>query len=247
LPPVIEVIEVSSDRVEVGDEVRLHATVIDQETPEDQLRFEWKAESGTFTGEGASVRWRAPSDVKTPADVTIELTVVELYGPVDTTGKQSENATTDKAPPIRVHNSQKEVGDLSLQFLSDFANSSLSAGVCLRNFSDTCPGKIEERDDIEDNRARYDILASSLSVRNVTANLSTGTAKSTIACSFTSRTKKCDIDDDLCIIGDVATGRGDCLLTAIYEKKGWWLCDSHYIGRLPASMRGFFSRVLSRP
>ena len=44
----------------------LTATVRDAETPVAQLKYEWKADAGTFTGEGASVKWRAPKGATTP-------------------------------------------------------------------------------------------------------------------------------------------------------------------------------------
>ena len=80
LAPVIEAVTLSSDRVEVDNDITLTANVTDAETPTDQLKYEWKAPAGSFTGEGATVRWRAPKDIKTPADYTITLTVTEVYG-----------------------------------------------------------------------------------------------------------------------------------------------------------------------
>ena len=86
LAPIVESISASSDRVEVDNEITLTAIVKDQETPVDQLKYEWKAPAGTFTGDGASVKWRAPKDVKTPADYEITLVVTELYGVPDSSG-----------------------------------------------------------------------------------------------------------------------------------------------------------------
>jgi len=226
----------------VDEEVTVTAAVKDQETPVDQLTFDWKADAGTFSGEGAVVKWRAPKDIKTPADYEIRLTVTETYGTPNSAGVRPQNVTTGSTPGIRVHNSPKELGDLSIQFLSDFANSSTSTSTCLGNFSDSCPGKVEERNDIDSNRVHYDILSSSLTLRSVTVASSRLTAKMTVACSFTSRTKVCDPGDKLCVVGDVGTARGDCILTGTYEARRWWLCDSHFAGRLADSMRHFFGR-----
>ena len=242
LAPVIDSIAVSSERVEVDSEVALTANVKDDETPVDQLKFEWKADAGTFSGDGPSAKWRAPKDIKTPADYQITLTVTEPYGIPDSSGVRPQNVTSVPGPSIRVHNSSKELGDMSVQFLSEFAKSSIPASECLRDFTDSCQGKTEERGDIEANRVHYDILDSSLTLRSVSANLGSGTAKVTVACSFTSKTKVCDPGDKLCVVGDVGTVRGDCILTGKYEDKRWWLCDSHFAGRLIGSMRGFFGR-----
>lgn len=238
--PVVDSITASADRVEVDSEITLTATVKDQETPIEQLRFEWKASAGTFTGEGPLVKWRAPKDLKTPADYEISLTITENYGTPDSSGRRPQNVTTATAPLVRVHNSPKELGDLSLQFLGDFANSSISASTCLRDFTDSCRGKAEEKNDIEANRAHFEILNSSLTLRSVNVASSGLSANMTVACSFTSRIKACDAGDKACVVGDVGTARGDCLLTGKYENRRWWLCDSNFAGKLLGSMRSFF-------
>ncbi len=240
--PIVESISASSDRVEVDDEVTLTASVKDQETPTEQLKFEWKADAGTFSGDGASVKWRAPKDIKTPADFEIRLTVTESYGPPDSSGVRAQNVTTASVPAVRVHNSPKELGDLSLRFLSDFADSSVPASTCVRDFSDSCRGKSDERGDIEANRVHFEILSSSLTLRSVTVASSGLTANMIVACSFTSKVKACDAGDKSCVVGDVGTARGDCILTGKYEDRRWWLCDSHFAGRLADSMRNFFAR-----
>jgi len=242
LAPVVESLTTSADRVEVDSEITLTATVKDQETPVDQLTFDWKAAAGTFTGAGASVKWRAPKDVKTPADYEISLTVTETYGTADSSGKRPQNVTTATAPSVRVHNSPKELGDMSVQFLTDFANSTTSTSTCLRDFTDSCKGKGEERDDIDSNRIHYQILSSSLALRSVNVASNGLSANMTVACSFTSKTLVCDPGDKFCVVGDVGTARGDCLLTGKYENRRWWLCDSHFAGKLLDSMRWFFGR-----
>jgi hypothetical protein len=242
LAPVIESITLSSDKVEVDSEITLTANVTDAETPIEQLKFEWKAPAGSFTGEGATVRWRAPKDIKTPADYTITLTVTEVYGAPNGSGVRPQNVSNATAPPVRVHNSNKELGELSIQFLSDFANSSIPASTCVRDFSDSCRGKAEERSDIESNRVHFDILSSSLTLRSVSVASNGLAANMTVACSFTSRIKVCDPGDKACVLGDVGTARGDCILTGKYEDRRWWLCDSHFIGKLAAGMRSFFDR-----
>src|SRR4051794_11233277 len=158
LAPVIESLTVSSERVDVDSEITLTASVKDEETPLDQLKFEWKADGGTFSGDGGSVKWRAPKNIRTPADYAITLTVTEPYGAPDSFGVRPQNVTTATAPAVRVHNSSKELGDMAMQFLSEFAKSSIPASDCLRDFTDSCQGKSEERSDIEANRIHYDIL-----------------------------------------------------------------------------------------
>jgi hypothetical protein len=241
--PVVERITADVDRTEVNTDVTLTASVKDEETAIDQLKFEWKADIGAFSGEGASVKWRAPADIPTPADTTITLTVTETYGAPDSFGVRPQNVTTAAAPPIRVHNSPKELGDMSVLFLSDFATSSTSTSTCLRNFSDSCPGKAEEKRDIDNNREYLEILSSSLNLRSVTVASSRLTAKMSVACAFTSRIVKCPPpgpDSSACVVGSVESVRGDCTLTGVYEQKRWWLCDSHFNGAPTAAVRRLF-------
>ena len=246
LAPVIDGITVGAERVEVDTDVALTAVVRDDETPLDQLTFEWKADAGTFSGDGASVKWRAPKDIKTPADYEIALTVTETYATPGSSGVRPQNVSTAKAPVIRVHNSPKELGDMSLQFLSNFANSSVSTSTCLRDFSDSCKGKVEEKIDIDNNRAYYLILSSSLELKSVSVGSNRLTANMTVACSFTSRIANCSPpgpNAPACtMVGSTESVRGDCNLTGVYEQKRWWLCDSRFAskGVLPLSMRGFF-------
>lgn len=218
----------------------MSAVVRDEETPAEQLKFEWTAAAGTFAGEGASVKWRAPNGIATPADYTITLTVTESYGVPDASGVRPRNVSTATAPVIRVHNSPKELGDIALKFLADFANSKISPSDCLRDFTDSCRGKSDERSDIEFNRGHFEILTSTLKLRNATVDSSGANANVTVACAFSSRITACDPGDSLCAVGAVSSVSGDCLLTGKYEQKRWWLCDSHFRGRLGAAMRGFF-------
>src|SRR5262249_55573893 len=111
-PPVINSIEVSSERTEVDTEVTVTAHVTDAETAIDQLKYEWKADAGTFSGDGASVKWRAPKDIETPKDYTIALTVTETYGTPNASGERPTNVVNGTSPAIRVHNSPKELVDM---------------------------------------------------------------------------------------------------------------------------------------
>jgi hypothetical protein len=236
--PVIESVTVSTERLEVGDEVTLSAAVTDAETPLDQLKFEWTAAAGTISGQGTSVKWRAPGNGSTPQDYTVTLTVTETYGAAGAT-----HIVTATSPTIRVHDSQKELGEMGVAFLTDFANSSIPASVCVRDFSDSCSGKTDELNDITENRSHFEIIGSSLRLRGVTISSNNVRANMTVACSFTSRIKKCDAGDSKCTVGSVGTVAGDCALTGVYEQKRWWLCDSTFSGSVvTAGFSSFFRR-----
>lgn len=239
--PVVESISSDVSRLEVGTEVIFTATVRDAETPISQLLFEWAADAGTFSGAGASISWRPPDNATTPADFVIRLTVREPYGTAPPGGERPEHRVTANSNPVRVHNSPKELGDMTMRFLGDFANSSVSPDTCVREFSDSCPEKAVERKEIEGNRRDYQILSSSLRLREVTVSSDRMHAQIRANCAFTSRVLACVPDTSVpnCSVGATERVDGDCLLTAIYERDRWWLCDSKFQGMLVPAMRGF--------
>lgn len=239
-PPVIESISAARQRIEVDEEVALAATVRDAETPIEQLIFEWAADGGTFSGQGPSVSWRPAADAATPGDVVVRLTVREMYGTAPPGGQRPEHRVTATSPAIRVHNSPRELGDLAMRFLSDFANSSVSADACVREFSDSCRGKEQERSDIEDNRRYYEVLSSSLRLREVTVAGDRLTGSMRVNCGFTSRIKECHSGIPNCSVGGIESVDGDCLLSAVYEQNRWWLCNSNFAGARLGVMRGLF-------
>lgn len=242
-PPVIAGIAVDPARVELNEEVSLRATVQDAETPPESLVYEWSADGGTFTGEGASVTWRPPSDAATPADFTLRLTVVERYGPPNASGQQAEHRITASSTPVRVHDSPKELREMSLRFLELFADSDKSADECLVDFSDSCRGKESEREDIEENREFYDIRSSSFDFDDVKISQDRMSARMVVECEFRSRVRKCPPDQPACVVGSTDEVSGDCRLTAIYENQRWWLCDSTFdADNVSAPLRFFGKR-----
>jgi len=125
LPPVISAITIQSTQAnapsgfaDLSEEVPVSATVTDAETPVGQLTYEWSATLGTFTGTGASVRWRAPASAATPATVTLTLKVTEAVSGAPGTQSSSKSAT------LSLHNSLKEISDMSYQFLVEFSQQS---------------------------------------------------------------------------------------------------------------------------
>lgn len=242
-PPTIDAITIGVERAEVTDDVAVTATVRDAETAITDLQFAWSADAGTFSGTGASVKWRPPTDRATPADYTMRLTVTETYGVADSSGVRPKNVVSaTSASSVRVHNSPKEIGDMSVGFLRDFATSAIPADLAVRDFSDTCRGKADERSQIADNRVNYQILASSLNLVNASIANSRITGNSKVACGFTSLIKACQPGRVDCTVGSTERVAGDCVMTAVYEQRRWWLCDSHFENgvRLPAAARAFF-------
>ena len=230
-PPQIKSIAVSDPRIEVGTPVTVTAVVEDAETPVANLTYAWTSSApGTFAGSGATVTWTAGADAKTPADYTLTLTVTERY----TSGGATLENKAAKDLPVHVNNSPKELADMSLRFLTNFANSKVSPDNCVSEFTDSCSGKKAELEDIEDNRHDYEIIASTLRSTGVSIAPSRTAATVHTFCSFTSKVITTQPRDEICQNGKCPLGSiqgpnsGDCFTTNVYQNGRWWLCESHF-------------------
>jgi hypothetical protein len=242
-PPVIESISVGAQRVEADTDVTVTAVVRDAETPVTELAFNWSADIGAFTGSGPSVTWRVPKGGTTPTEQSIRLALVETYGAAGQGGARPQHSVSGTSPTVRVHDSPKELGELALRFLNDFANSSVAPDAAVREFSDSCQGKRDERDDIADNRRDYQVLSSrlNLSSARVTAPWSRG--EMSVRCEFSSQIKNCPAGaPSHCRVGAVERVEGNCSMTTVYEQQRWMLCESRFDGQLLPVMRRFFGR-----
>jgi hypothetical protein len=242
-PPQIKSITFSDTRIEVGTPVTLTAVVEDAETPVANLDYRWSSETGTFSGNTAVVTWTPGSDAKTPADYVVTLTVAETFpsGAATLENKATSTATA------HVNNSAKELADLSVRFLTDFATSSVPPAKCVSEFSDACRGKKDEFNDIDDNRHDFLIVASTIRHSSLSIAPSRTTATVHTFCSFTSRIITTQPRDESCQNGacplnSEGTATGDCWTTNVYESGRWWLCESHFTSKTALSpmMRAFF-------
>jgi len=226
--PVIDSVSIAATRLEVGGETTVTATVRDAETPVASLTYQWTATAGTFTGQGSTVTWKAPEGVSTPQDYPLTLTVIEQYG---TANARQEHRVTSTTAPIRVHDSPRELSNMTIAFLSDFANSSVAPETAVRDFWDGCAGKAAELADVRDNRQHYDNLGFSLGTPRVTLDGARLRANMTVSCQFTSFARSCPSDEPQCRPGTTGTSAGECRLTGVYESRRWWLCDSGFAPR----------------
>jgi len=237
-PPVISGISTRGPRpgmpsrfADLDDTLTVTATVVDPETPADQLKYEWTAESGAIAGNGREVTWRAPAQASTPTEVRLSLTVIETYQTVNTQGLPvtAENRVAGSVS-IRLHASAKEVRDLAVEFLVDFSQQRLSPEQIVRGFTDTCHGKADELDDVRKNQRDFTITSYSVEP-NPPVDVAFGTF--------------CDHRDrfgDACSYVPVrwqsiekATGKtivsvGTDQVNAVYVDNRWRLCDSDFIG-----------------
>lgn len=239
--PVIEAIVVSATRTEVETDVTFTATVRDAETAIDQLKFEWKADAGTFTGTGPSVTWRVPKGVPTPADYTVTLTVTETYGTANAQGVRPQHTVTGSAPVVRVHDSPKEVGAMSEQFLIDFSTTTMPAPYnasnyweyIMRNFkAAACPEPVEfekEKDDVIRHYTNFSMQ--NYKIRDASVSVRFGGS-----CPYRGRlgdacaTVPVDWDSIDTRTNSRGTTRGIDHIAAAYSTADsrWWLCSSDF-------------------
>lgn len=227
-PPVVRV-SIPKDRADADEDMVLLAIVTSQDTPASELTYEWSADRGTLTGSGQQVTWHAPRAVP-PGVIELKVTVTDKFTVTNADGStaQAENKVTASAK-VTYNDSFKEVRELSLDFIGDFANSNNSPEFCVRTFSNTCGGKAAEESDIRDNRARVTIRSADYGINTIGFNADRTIADVVAKCNFTSTIKA---------NGKTEVATGACLLQAIYEGSNWFLCDSRYSGPPPVVFIG---------
>jgi hypothetical protein len=245
-PPVIGSIRIQGTRpneppnfADVSETVAISADVRDDETPVSQLQYVWTAPVGTFSGSGATVTWQAPSQAATPLDVTLQLEVVERYGPPSAPTSFEHRVSSTQT--LRLHDSMKEVGEMARQFLLDFSDSNIrDIPHIMRNFEPGCYGTAAETDQVAQNRIDFQILSSSVGPASVKVNFGG-------ICPYRDR------PGDACAQVPVAwdsirlsnrareSVRGTDQIAAVFVRaRGEWrLCDSQFDGVVPLTMRGF--------
>jgi hypothetical protein len=248
--PVVSSVTLERTHLEAGREVEVVATVENAEGP-DQLRFTWAVEpaAGNWLGDGSRVRWRSPTNAPVPATYTFTVTVVEPYVGVDSTGRtvSLEHRITGSSPPLRVNDWRREMSGHSEAFMAEYANSSVSPEVCIRNFTDSCAGKRAALAEIAEQRAIYtgtsvtyslDLSLRSIEWPNCTGPTGSATCALLIYKVEWSLTRRAD--------GRAERVEGTESLRGVYERDRWWLCESQFspaasaqtttIGAVPAAL-----------
>lgn len=218
---------------DLRETIDIAATVRDAETSLDELVYQWSATAGTFSGSGRTVTWIAPDTATTPGSVTITLKVVENYGhPGQPKIYSHEVAGTQS---IALHDSVKEVGDMSRRFLTEFSKPQTNQAWqdIMKDFSVfRCPQPSEvtdERDQVIDHYTNY--VMQDYQIGPVTVRLEFGGA-----CAFRGRL------GDACAVvpvywnstdkrtGVTAPTSGLDHISAVYSTADsrWWLCSSQY-------------------
>jgi hypothetical protein len=243
-PPVINSLTVRGPRANqpaafanIGDPIRLEASVSDAETADTALTYEWTATPaiGTFSGAGREVEWLAPSSISSAQTVVLTLTVVERYQDVDGQGLPVQREhRVQRTVNIRVHDSAKEIGDMSQAFLEAFSRQ-LGTTETLKDFSRTCDGGRGyqlEFGDVQDNLDKRTITAwrvdqPTVSFAFAAANACPidGTFGDACAAHFV---RWSDVEKST---GTPSTVEGTDYVSAVYETDRWRLCHSRFDGR----------------
>ena len=237
-PPSITTLTLSSPRVEADEDVGITAVVEDADTPLDKLTYEWSStpDGGVFTGQGRSVRWTAPHLKPTPDMYTLTLTVTENY--TDPSSGESKQFKTSKSTQVRYNDSYRDVSKIGMRFLTElFPTFSITPDQAVQDFSDNCPGKFAERDEIALNRKLFRIESGTFAISSITLNQpkTSGTVVGT-----------CVFKDTIVATGVKETVNGKCTLTTVYEDWRWYLCDSTFAGTGTTTSTSLYGRVPGR-
>jgi hypothetical protein len=256
LAPVVSDITVQPPRPDqpktmasTGDRMSLTVSVNDAETAANQLIYEWAAipALGTFSGTGPAVQWTAPATLTSARIVVLSLTVVERYQEAGADGLPVQREhRVQRTAAMKVHDTEREVGDMAVDFLTLFSNSSIAnPDVVLHNFSRTCDGGAgynDEKGDVE--ISRRDWVITNFKVTPPTKfeyefgadNACSGTQKRTAGdfcvevpmewsnrCATGSQAAECKAVPTF-----TNTVRGIDYVSAVYESSQWRLCHSRW-------------------
>lgn len=253
-PPTIAAITVQGTRpnqppnfADLNEEVVVTATVTDPETPVGQLTFEWSATVGTFTGTGPVVRWRAPSQGATPLTVTLTLTVTETWAGAAGMAVAPATQTVTGTASVDLHDSTKEIADLTYDFLLNFSKQTPPPEYVVRNFYSGCAGAESELADVRKNQRHYRItnwkLAEHFPVKVEFGGRCDYRNRDGDGCAFVpvEWTSTCIETFEECTAGQTRTDIGTDQTTMVFREKRWWLCDSDWdpISTTPAGLPAF--------
>jgi hypothetical protein len=251
-PPVIATIRSTGSRANqpsgFGD-VNETLTLVAETSPA-SLAYQWTG-AGTFGAAAATTTWQLPATATPlPASTTATLKVTETFSEGGVTHRNISTSTF----VVSLHDSQTEILDLGVDFLTLWSNSSNSTNTVLHNFSTTCDngrGRNNEASDTDNAHAQFvqDFPKFTIARRPpVTFNfagrcvLPDGRVQPNVdACSaYTVHWEINQIPGGQRVITD-----GIDYVSAVLENNQWRLCHSDFIG---SSRNGFAaSRTTSIP
>lgn len=222
---------------DLNEQIDVEVIVQDAETAAAALTYEWSAASGTFSGSGPRVRWRAPQVFTTPGSVLLSVVVVEPYTEPDASGLPVRREhRVSGGITVGVHDSVREVGDMARKFLLLFSDSNVAPETVVQDFLPGCGangmGRQNELDDVIYNRNNFVITGHSIGQPQVTVQfggqctLFSDRFRPADACALVSA----QWSDTRLSSGEQNTVTGTDQVTAIYNGTRWGLCDSDFLG-----------------
>ncbi len=210
-------------RVEAGDVFELRAEVQDRETLPNALLYTWSTPVGgafvPIIDSLREVRWTAPAG-QPPQEGPIRLSATETYLE---DGVQKTHQVALATSSFHYNDSPADVLRISTRFITQlFADFAVTPEQAVQDFSDNCPGKREERLQVEGNRKEVRILSGSFTDAIVLLNPDKTRADVAGLCVFR------DIPNAGPNAGLTERVEGVCRLTAVYEQWNWRLCDSNF-------------------
>jgi hypothetical protein len=119
---------------------------------------------------------------------------------------------------------------MAVEFLVEFSQQRVSPDQMVRNFSDSCNGKIEERDQVRNNQATFTIQSYTVEpnppVEIAFGGVCRDRGRTGDACAYVP--VRWDSVYKSNGRREIATGTGQ--INAIYENSRWRLCDSDFLG-----------------
>ena len=237
---------------DVRETVDVTAAVRDPETAIEELVYQWTATVGTFSGTGRVVTWTAPDNISGPTTVTLTLKVVENFGHPGQAKIFSHDTTSTVT--VALHDSAKEVGDISVRFLDRFSQpqSIKDWRDVLRDFKAAAcpdPGEYEsEREDVERHYKNFHMNSYSLGSASVTSNFGGSCAvpgRNPLrgdACALVS--VRWDSTEVTATPPKTAVTTGVDYVSAAYSVTDgrWWLCGSQFISNSTLGHRFYSGR-----
>jgi hypothetical protein len=121
----------------------------------------------------------------------------------------------------------EEMRNLAMEFLNEFADSTIPAAQTVRNFSDSCPGKAAELKDVTNNRVSHRITGHTYGPTAVTVAFgSLCRSKTADACALTS----VEWQSIRIATNQLEIVKGTSTISGVYRDSRWWLCDSSFDG-----------------
>jgi len=138
----------------------------------------------------------------------------------DPTTGEAKQFKVSKTVDVHCNDWYRDVSKISMRFLTElFPTYTVTPQQAVQDFSDNCPGKAEERAEIEVNRRLFRIESGSFAIASIAFDSGKTSGTITGACLF---------KDTVIATGVREMVAGRCVLDTVYENWKWLLCNSTF-------------------